>query len=281
MKLLGPLKFSAALALAVLLLAGCESNDGGRASNAFRGDSRALALTVQADSAAPRAGAAKHVEVTYAFTLSAPEKDVAALQQKHLAECRRLGCEVLSTNLSRFMRDSISANASIRIAPEKFAEFEQAISAPPVEVSHRAESAVDQTLPLIDAEKRLEVKTLLRDRLTAMLREPGQKSAADIAEIEKKIAEVQGDIESATARRDYLRTITQTVRVDISYYSISAKAGGVNFSPIANAVRGAGRTFTNSVAALVVFSIWIVPWLPLAALVFWVVRRLRRRGRPA
>ena len=102
---------------------------------------------------------------------------------------------MLSTSLGRFMRDSISAKVSIRIAPEKFPEFEKAISAPPVEVSYRNESAVDQTLPLIDAEKRLEVKILLRDRLTAMLREPGQKSPADMAEIERKIAEVQGEIE--------------------------------------------------------------------------------------
>ena len=138
------------------------------------------------------------------------------------------------------MRDSISAKVSIRIAPEKFPEFEKAISAPPVEVSYRNESAVDQTLPLIDAEKRLEVKILLRDRLTAMLREPGQKSPADMAEIERKIAEVQGEIESATARRDYLRTVTQTVRVDISYYSVSAKVSGVNFSPVAASVRGGG-----------------------------------------
>jgi hypothetical protein len=279
MKLLEALKFVAALALAALLLAGCEKNEGSGAPMAASRDSQAMALS--ADSATPQTNGTRHIELTYAFTLSAPEKDVAALQQKHLTECRRLGCEVLSTSLDRFMRDSISAKVSIRIAPEKFPEFEQAISAPPVEVSYRNESAVDQTLPLIDAEKRLEVKILLRDRLTAMLREPGQKSPADMAEIERKIAEVQGEIESATARRDYLRTVTQTVRVDISYYSVSAKVSGVNFSPVAAAVRGAARTFTNSVAALIVFLVWIVPWLPFAALVFWIVRWLRRRGRHA
>jgi hypothetical protein len=40
------------------------------------------------------------------------------------------------------------------------------------------------------------VKTALRDRLAAGLREPGTKSLADLANIEKELAQVQGDIEA-------------------------------------------------------------------------------------
>ncbi len=70
---------------------------------------------------------------------------------------------------------------------------------------------------MLDIDKRLEVKTALRDRLSAMLKDPSAKSAADLAAIEKELAQAQGDIEAAIAQRDYLRTITHTVRVDIAY----------------------------------------------------------------
>lgn len=270
MKLLGLLKFSAALALTALVIAGCSAPPGrqeaGQVINA-------------AAAAAPQSGNGRHMQITYGFSLSVPEKDIAALQQKHLEECRRLGCEVLKTSCDRSA--NARATTSVRIAPEAFPEFEQIISAPPSEVSYRSETAEDKTLPLLDAEKRLEVKTLLRDRLTAMLRDPGQKSPADIAAIERQVAEVQGEIESGTAQRDYLRKITQTVQVDIGYYGVSARVSGINFSPIADAVSGAARTFIYSVAAFISFAILIVPWIPAVVLAFWIVRRLWRRGKPA
>ncbi len=285
------LKLAAALALAALVLTGCSQNKDSRAPVPARyaasedkfgyADVSRTEASRDTAAAAPQGAGGRHLAITYHFSLLAPENDIAALQQKHLAECQRLGCEVLNTSLDRSLKDNISAYTSVRIAPEAFPAFEQTISAPPIEVAYRGETSEDKTLPLLDAEKRLEVKTLLRDRLTAMLREPGQKSPADIAAIERQIAEVQGEIESATAQRDYLRKVTQTMQVDIRYRSVSARLGGVNFSPVADAASNAARTFTNSVAALIVFTIWIVPWIPVAMLVFWIVRRLWRRGRPA
>lgn len=286
MKLLEPLKLMATLALAVLVLAGCSRNeDDPMPARSAPGASKTGYAMAEGDRRATNAPAApradgRHLETIYGFSLLVPEKDVSSLQQKHLAECRRLGCEVLSTNLDRSVKDYITAHTAIRIAPESFPAFEQTISAPPSEVDHRGETAEDQTLPLLDAEKRLEVKTLLRDRLTAMLRDPAQKSAADIAAIERQTAEVQGDVEFSTAQRDYLRRITQTVRVDIAYRNVSAKLSGIDFSPVANAVANAARTFIRSLAELIAVAIWLIPWIPVAALVYWTVRRLRRKHSP-
>jgi hypothetical protein len=278
MKLSAPLKLMTALAMAALALAGCErKHDGHPPMQAPQADGAVMDIVPGAAAAAQQRTEGRHMEIAYSFSLLVPEKEVASLQQRHLAECRRLGCEVLSTSLDRSTKDFVSAQASIRIAPDAFPAFEQTISAPPSEVAYRSETATDRTLPLLDAEKRLEVKTLLRERLTAMLREPGQKSAADIAAIERQSAEVQGEIESGTAQRDYLRKITQTVRVDIAYRSVSARVSGVNFSPVADALAGAGRTFVRSLADLIAVAVWLVPWMPVAALVYWIVWRLRRR----
>ena len=102
-------------------------------------------------------------------------------------------------------------------------------------VVSRAESADDKTVAVLDIEKRLAAQIALRDRLTQLL---GQASGSvgDLVAVEKQLAEVQGTIESQTAQRDYLRTITDTVRVDISYNGLIQQAGPFDLSPVRAAI---------------------------------------------
>jgi hypothetical protein len=273
-----PVRFASAapaILAASLLLEGCSSNSGTTVAY-----SRAPESGYQVALAQQRAAGTddqKRAAVSYVFSLALPGGQIAQIQQQHLAKCRELGCEVLSTTLNQATKGNGYAHSTVRLAPKAFLEFERAISAPPAEVTARAETAEDKTLPLLDAEKRLEVKTALRDRLTAMMRDPGQKSAADLAAIERQIAEVQGEIESAIAQRDYLRTITETVKVDINYHSRSAKAGGVDFSPVADAVTNGVETLLRSTAQAIAFAIAIIPWIPFIILLIWTIRRLWRR----
>jgi hypothetical protein len=227
----------------------------------------------------------KRLAITHSFTLRLAATEVEPVQQKHLAECARLGCTVLSTNLDRSVESRINARISVRIAPGSYEAFVAIISASPSEVISHSESAEDKTAAIIDVDKRLEVKTALRDRLTAMLKDPAAKSAADLATIEKELAQVQGDIEAIVAQRDYLRTLTDTVRVDITYRGVPAQAGGFDLSPIKFAVDGIGRTVIGSVGNLISFLAAATPWLPLIALLVWggrrSVRRWRQRRAPA
>jgi hypothetical protein len=219
------------------------------------------------------------VAVTHTFSLRLPSNEVEVVQQKHLAECRKLGCTVVSTQLDRSNEGRVSARCSIRIAPDAYQAFATLIQAPPAEVVTHSESADDRTAPMLDVEKRLEVKSALRDRLTAMLRDHSATSTADLIAIEKELAQVQGDIESATAQHDQLKTITETVRVDIAYSGRVAVVAGIDFSPVRQAVNGAGRTAVSSLATLISFLAAIVPWLPLIALLMWGTRAGLRRWR--
>jgi hypothetical protein len=270
MRQIRPIALAGASLLALLLLMGCNPQQSSQAPVPDH-------LAAQATAASQSDG--KHVAVSHRFSLRLPGGEIREVHQKHLAECRRLGCQVLSTSLDQSTKGRAQARSSVRISPKAFPDFERAISAPPAEVAVRTETAEDKSLPILDVEKRLEVKSALRDRLTAMVKEPGQKSAADIASIERQIADLQGEIEAAIAQRDYLRTITETVRVDIDYSSVSARAGGVNFSPIADALTGALDTFIQSTASVIVFAIAAAPWIPLAILALWAIRRVRRRSR--
>jgi hypothetical protein len=264
-----------AILTVVILLAGCSSNQGTPAPN------RAPVPTYHALPADGAAGSSdqKRIALSYGFSLALPGGQIAQIQQQHLAKCRELGCEVLSTSLEQLTKGTVYAHSSVRLAPKAFPEFERVISAPPADVVVRTETADDKSLPLLDVEKRLEIKTALRDRLTAMLRDPGEKSAADLVSIEKEIAEVQGDIESAIAQRDYLRRITETVQVGITYTSVSARAGGVNFSPVADALTNGLDTLLRSTAQAIAFAIAVIPWIPFIILAIWTIRRLRRRSK--
>jgi hypothetical protein len=240
----------------------------------------AAPMAVSRAQAAPATAATeKRLAITHAFTLRLPGREVEALQRKHLEACAKLGCSVLNTYLDRSNEGRITARISVRIAPESYDAFAALLAAPPAQVITHSETAEDKTIAILDVEKRLEVKTALRDRLAAMLRDPVSKSAADLAVIEKELAQVQGDIETITAQRDYLRTVTETVRVDVAYLGIAAEAGGFDLSPIQRAVNGVGRTVIESAASLISFLAATVPWLPLIALVVWGARRGVRRWR--
>jgi Domain of unknown function (DUF4349) len=223
----------------------------------------------------------KRLAVSHAFSLRMPSIEVEAVQQRHLAECNKLGCTVLTTNLDRSIEGRVTARSTMRIAPAAYPAFAAVITAAPSELVSHTESTEDKTAEVLDVEKRLEVKVALRDRLSAMLKDSRATSLADLLAIEKELAQIQGDIEATTAQRDYLRTITETVRLDIVYHGQPAVVSGVDFSPISFAVSGASRTVVWSVAALISFLAALVPWLPLIALVWWAVRRSFRRWRAA
>jgi Domain of unknown function (DUF4349) len=185
---------------------------------------------------------------------------------------------VLETRLDRLNEGRIGARVSVRVTPDHYPTFAAVVTAPPAEVTTQSERAEVRTIAVLDVDKRLEVKTALRDRLTAMLKDPATKSAADLAAIEKELAQAQGDIEAAIAQLDYLRTLTENVRVDVTYDGRPGVIAGYDFSPIKRAADSTGQTLITSLASLMVALAAAVPWLPLVVLVVWGMRRVCAAG---
>jgi len=221
------------------------------------------------------------IAVTHRFTLRMPSGDIEAVQRQHLEECAKLGCTVLGTRIDRANAGRTSASAAVRIKPDAFDAFAKILARPPAELVSHSQSSDDKTVPLTDVEKRLEAKTALRDRLNAMLKDPNTKTTADLLAIEKGLTQVQGDIEAAIAQRDYLRTITETVHVDISYVGAAPLTAGIDFYPLRQAASESGQTMATSAATLVTVLAASLPWLPLVALLGWGIRRLLRRRKTA
>jgi hypothetical protein len=235
-------------------------------------------LGVDAAQAAP-ANTQTKLAVTHSYAITMPSREIEAVQRRDLDECAKLGCTVLTTTLQHGGGGQVYARTSLRISPQGFDAFAKALAASPARIASHSQTAEDKTLPLLDVEKRLEAKTALRDRLAAMLKDPAAKTTADLLAIEKELSLIQADIESATAQRDYLRTITDTVRVDISYDGIVAEVAGLEFGPLKRAMGDFGATALNSLATLIYLTAALLPWLPVFVVLGWMVRRGLRRWR--
>jgi hypothetical protein len=276
--------------VASCMLAACSDRASRSSSDLFHADHMASydrvtaapapspVLAFDGARAAPTNTQAK-LAVTHSYALAMASREVETVQRRDLDECARLGCTVLTTTLQRADSGRVVARTSLRISPQSFDAFAKVLAASPARVVSHSQTTEDKTVPLLDLEKRLAAKTALRDRLEAMLKDPATKTTADLLAIEKELAQIQGDIESATAQRDYLRTITDTVRVDISYDGIVAEVAGLDAGPLKRALGDFGATALTSLASLIYFVAALLPWLPVIVACGWLARRGLRRWR--
>ncbi|MEC4589367.1 DUF4349 domain-containing protein [Nitrospirillum amazonense] len=225
----------------------------------------------------------KYVAVSHSYTLHLPADAVEAAQRRDLDACAKLGCQILESQLNRNgYRGQINAHTSLRLPPAALAPFTASLAAPPAEIAAHSETSEDKTLAVLDVDKRLETKIALRERLTTLLRETSTKNVGDLLNVEHTLAQVQGDIESATAQRDYLRTQTEMVKVDIRYEGIQPdepKPNGVDWRPLKAAAKDFADILVDSLANVMTFTARILPWMPLAALAGWLLRLVWRRWR--
>ncbi|MEE3623110.1 DUF4349 domain-containing protein [Nitrospirillum sp. BR 11752] len=272
-------------AVALMALAGCKKKD----EVVYNGQITELApppfvppVEVPIGALPMDMAARKYVAVSHVYTVKLPAAAVEATQQRHLDTCAKLNCFILKSTLDRISDGSIKATTELRLPPQGMEAFTKDLTAPPVEVTAHSRTAEDKTLAVLDVDKRLETKSALRERLTTLLHSTTSKSVHDLLELEQQIAEVQGDIESTTAQRDHLRTVTDTVDITINYNGeapAKAPQAGLNWGPIRDAVKEFGQTLIGSVATLVDFVAIILPWLPLVLLAAWLLRRFARRLR--
>jgi hypothetical protein len=221
----------------------------------------------------------RRLAISHRFTLLIPNSEIESQQQRHLAECAKLGCTVVNTSINRSDQGATGASALVRIKPENYETFAAMLAAPPAKVTYHSQTTVDMTQPVVDTEKRLAAKTRLRERLTELLNDQNTKTAADLVSIEKELAQAQGDIESMTAQLDTLHNRTDMVNIDISYVGTSGRYGELDLTPVHEAVIGIGQTLIRSLAWLITCLAAVAPWIPIIALLWWLFHRSLRRRR--
>lgn len=194
-----------------------------------------------------------------------PEKAIEARWQAHVALCRQ-DCEVLNASLNKSAHSPVGASLQLRVGRGSAAKLLGAMSGP--EVTERRVEREDKTLQVVDVEARLKNLGELRDRLRALL---ANRSGAlkDILETERELARVQGELDSMAAQRKALANETEKILLFAEYRPEPSIGETGAMQPLAEAWRGAGRAFAESLAAALLFIVQVLPWLVIVVPAIW------------
>lgn len=193
-----------------------------------------------------------------------------------LKHCEALNCQILNANFNKETAyNPPSASLSVRVPPRNVEVFLSGL-AKSGEIIQHARDAEDKTNQVVDADARIKNLTELRDRLRAML---GDKSAKfkDIIDVERELANTQSQLDSIMSIRKVLSLETDLVAVNIDF---SAKQGITEqgfFSPVARAIKDAGRVMMESLAAVITFVVTALPWLLIGIPGMIIIGRLWRK----
>lgn len=220
---------------------------------------------------------------SYNYTFALPSRSVAATAKSHAQLCLDAGpakCQVLSSSTSSENSDYVNAYLRLRAEPtwlETFkAQMQSSVDEAKGEMTNSGVSAEDLTRSILDTDARLKAQTTLRTRLEGLL-ETRDAKLPDLLALERELARVQGEIESATTRLNVLRKRVSMSTVDVNYQSKQVAVSQGAFAPIARAIKGFVGDFSRGLASVIEFFAAILPWLLLVILPgLWLLRRILR-----
>jgi hypothetical protein len=216
----------------------------------------------------------------YALGLELPAQRLAAVMDAHSAACTAAGpavCQVINASREGDPDDYLHGTLSLRAQPEWLAGFmaqaEESADEAGGEVRSRSTAAEDVTRQMVDTEARLNALRTLRDRLQEILRtRPGR--VADLLEVERELARVQGELDAAASALAVLRQRVDMSELSISYMMAHRAVTPRTFEPVTTAAANFAHTMAWGISGIIDFVAFMLPWGLFLALVWWVARRL-------
>lgn len=214
----------------------------------------------------------------YGFRL--PARAVAATSKSHAQTCLDAGprlCQVINSSTSAYNEDNVTANLSLRAEPDWLEGFktsiQSSVEAAKGKMTNNSVSADDLTRQILDTDARLKAQKTLRDRLQGLLATRDAK-LNDLLALERELARVQSQIESATTTLNVLRKRVSMSVVNINYQSESVAVSQSALAPIGRALKGFVGGFSRGLADVINFLAGVLPWLLLVVLpALWLFRR--------
>jgi hypothetical protein len=194
-----------------------------------------------------------------------------------LAEVRalaaRVGGYVANTSLAAGREQVRAATLELRVPAARFDEVVGGL-APFGRVERVDVQAQDVGEEFVDVSARVANARRLEARLVELLaRRTGKLE--EVLAVERELARVREEIERYEGRLRYLRTRTATSTLTVTVHERAPLlAATPNATPVADAVRDAGRNFVALLAAVIAAS---GVWVPVGALAYGVWRWRRRR----
>lgn len=222
--------------------------------------------------------AGKFLEVKHRLTLQMKGTGVGKSLKAVVALCGTLQCEMLSSNESTDVGDSVPAGSvSVRVAPADLNGFLEFVAKQGQILTHATESQ-DRTTEIVDLEAQIKNQTDFRDNLRQMMARPGVK-VEDLLQIQEKLAEAQSGLDSEVANRKVLSNETEKVAVEIEFRAEGVESRRGAFSAVGRAIRESGEVLAESLAALITAVAAVIPWLILIVPGGWLLVRSCKRWR--
>jgi hypothetical protein len=218
---------------------------------------------------------------SYQYGLSVLPSRLRAVVARHEALCADAGptqCQVIGSSISEQDEERISGDLEIRAAPLWLKNFRDRLSVDAKDAGGRMfQSDVkseDLSRQIVDTEAALRAKTTLRDRLQQLLAtRPGK--LADLLEVERELAQVQGEIDATQSELAMMRARVATSDVKIHYQSTASVPPNGAWAPIGRALGSVAGIFAMTLAVMIRLAAIVLPWAVVAWVIYWAVRRLR------
>lgn len=228
---------------------------------------------------------ARQLAYEYDATLRLPAASVADMLTAHEARCNEAGpavCQVLGSSVTEQNEDYVYGSLELRAAKPFMDSFREGLA----EEAEKAEGNLvsmntrveDLTRQITDTTARLDAQKTLRDRLLVLLAKDTD-DVGDLLQIERELARVQSEIESAESWLRVLKARVSMDRLTLSYQSIPKAVTPQTAQPLRDALTSFLADMSWSLAAVISFIARLIPWLIVIAPGLWLLRTVWRNWR--
>ena len=215
----------------------------------------------------------------YTYRLSLPPSRVDQLRRNHETACIKAGyrvCQVVGTNIVEVGKDQIEGDLVLRAAPAWLQRLRDGLSVEANQAGGKLISSSvaseDLSREIVDTAAQLKAKTTLRDRLQVLLASrPGK--VADLLEVERELARVQGEIDSTQSQLAVMEGRVATSLVTLNYQSMDVFASASAWEPLSKSFSEFLTILALSLAGMVQMLAWLAPWVLVGGGLLWTVRK--------
>jgi len=172
---------------------------------------------------------------------------------------------------------SLNRHITIRITSQQFEAFVDDISKGVAYFERKEISATDVTEEYIDVEARIKAKKVLEARYLELIKKAGKVS--EILEIEKELATIREEIETAEGQLRYMQNRIALSTVNIEFYKKTASEDGATVS-YGSKIGNALASGWNALSSFFIGLLYIWPFILIFVIAYILIRkRLRKRNK--
>jgi Domain of unknown function (DUF4349) len=226
-----------------------------------------------ASAEATRSKATSYLAYEHSLQLDASEERIPAIFELVRSQCDALAAESCAVLDSRIVSGNYPhAQIKIRAKPVAIQSIVASIGKEG-EIAQRSTTAEDLAQPIADAAKQLEMLTDYRTRLES-LRAKAVNDVDALIKVNKELATVQSELESATGRNAHL---LRRVSTEVLSISIQPRNRGSFWRPISTAISEFGGNLAQGISFVVTSIAYLMPWFVVLFLAIYVWRKLKNR----